>query len=191
MQRIVHDEPRSLREQDANTPTWLEEFVFRLLAKEKSARFTSADEVVTILESELAYQQSPHADTEPARPWKRVHTVPKPTLPQRRRRPATMVAAALAVIGGVWLAYTRSPGLEGTEEHSRAHVPTSLDAPTVPSWDSDGMRHIQAAARSLEERARQTAIESDFDPWQHEANEIRQRLANAAATQDLWVLEPR
>jgi serine/threonine-protein kinase len=190
MQRIVHDEPRSLREQNANTPTWLEEFVFRLLAKEKSARFTTADEVVAILESELAYQQSPHAEAEPARGWRRAHRVPKPMLPLHGRRRVTRAAAALAVISGLWLASTWAPGPEGKQEDGSAHRHISDDEPTVPSWDSDGMREIQAAARSLEERTWQTAIESEFDPWQHQANEIRQRLAHAAAAEDLWVSEP-
>ena len=65
MQRIVHDQPRSLREQDANIPAWLEDFIFRLLAKEKSDRFATADEVVKILEGELAYQQGPQVEREP------------------------------------------------------------------------------------------------------------------------------
>ena len=73
MQRIVHDQPRSLREQDSNIPAWLEDFVFGLLAKDKSIRFAAADEVVMILESELAYQQSPHVTAQPSRGWKKVH----------------------------------------------------------------------------------------------------------------------
>ena len=62
MQRIVHDQPRSLREQVANIPVWLEDFIFRLLSKEKSDRFANADEVVKILEGELAYQQGPQVE---------------------------------------------------------------------------------------------------------------------------------
>jgi serine/threonine-protein kinase len=191
MHRIVHDQPRSLREQDASIPGWLEDFVFALLAKEKSARFATADDVVKILENELAYQQSAHAGAEPARSWRRARGAAKHTLPLRRRAATVGVVAALAMIGSLWIVYAWAPDPKGKQEDSSAYLHTTADEPTVPSWDFDGMREIQAAARSLEKRARQTRLDAELDPWQQQAYEIRQRLANVAASHDLWIAEPR
>ena len=59
MQRIVHEPPRAIREQNPLVPGWLEEFVLRLLEKDKAARFASAEECASILQEELAKLNNP------------------------------------------------------------------------------------------------------------------------------------
>jgi serine/threonine protein kinase len=190
MQRIVHDQPRSLREQDANIPAWLEDFVFRLLAKDKSYRFTTADEVVKILESELAYQQSPLAEHEPARVWRRTFRRLAPQRELRLRR-AVMIGSAviLAVISGFWLAHVWTLSARGKQESGGASLRIAANESTVPLWDFDGMRETLAVARELETQSRRMPVNSEPDSWQQQTGKIRQRIAQISANQDLWSSE--
>lgn len=63
MRRITDDQPRSIREQNALIPEWLERVVMRLLEKDRESRFQSAEELAQILEQCLAHVQKP--TTEP------------------------------------------------------------------------------------------------------------------------------
>ena len=63
MRRITDEQPRSIREQNALIPEWLERVVMRLLEKDREARFQSAEELAQILEQCLAHLQKP--TTEP------------------------------------------------------------------------------------------------------------------------------
>ncbi|MFN7876560.1 MAG: serine/threonine-protein kinase, partial [Pirellula sp.] len=63
MRRITDEQPRSIREQNALIPEWLERVVMRLLEKDRESRFQSAEELAQILEQCLAHTQKP--TTEP------------------------------------------------------------------------------------------------------------------------------
>ena len=63
MRRITDEQPRSIREQNALIPEWLERVVMRLLDKDRESRFQSAEELAQILEQCLAHVQKP--TTEP------------------------------------------------------------------------------------------------------------------------------
>jgi hypothetical protein len=65
----------------------------------------------------------------------------------------------------------------------------SANEPTVPLWDFDGMRETMAAARAMESRSRPTLLNSDPDFWQQQTAQIRQRVADVTANQDLWNAE--
>jgi eukaryotic-like serine/threonine-protein kinase len=67
MQRIVHEEPRSICEQVPLSPDWLERFIFKLLSKKAGARFSDATSVATLLESEIAYAENPSQNKKPLR----------------------------------------------------------------------------------------------------------------------------
>jgi hypothetical protein len=69
LQRIAHDEARSIREQNPEVPVWLEAIILRLLAKEKSLRFQTAEEVAEAFEQELAHVQNPVGARAPLRAW--------------------------------------------------------------------------------------------------------------------------
>ena len=186
MQRIVHDQPRSLREQDANIPVWLEDFIFRLLSKEKSDRFATADEVVKILEGELAYQQGPQAEREPSRIWRKTRSASISRQTRRRRQSTTIaVAVALAAISGVWIVSKLIHSAVDPEVPA-ANVSVSANEPSVPLWDFDGMREAIAAARAMEAQSRPTLLNSEPDLWQQKSAQIRKRVAEVAANQDLW-----
>ncbi|QDV25723.1 serine/threonine-protein kinase [Aureliella helgolandensis] len=76
LRRITDNEPRSLREVSAAIPTWLEGIVRKLLAKDLSDRFQTAEEVAELLEQCLAHVQQPTAVSLPERCQKLLgHTV--------------------------------------------------------------------------------------------------------------------
>lgn len=59
MRRITDESPRSIREQNANIPEWLEAIVMKLLSKSREDRFASAKEVAELLEDCLAHVHQP------------------------------------------------------------------------------------------------------------------------------------
>jgi serine/threonine-protein kinase len=67
MQRIVHEEPRSICEQMSEIPEWLECFILKLLAKKTIDRFPDAMTVAGLLEVEAAYAENPTQFTKPER----------------------------------------------------------------------------------------------------------------------------
>lgn len=66
LRRIRETSPRSIREINADIPEWFERIVMRLLARDISGRFGSADEVATLLEQCLAHVQQPMSVSLPA-----------------------------------------------------------------------------------------------------------------------------
>ena len=67
MQRIVHEEPRSICEQSTSIPEWLEAFIFKLLSKKTGDRFPDAITVATLLEKEIAHAENPSQNAKPIR----------------------------------------------------------------------------------------------------------------------------
>ncbi len=61
LRRITDDTPRPIRETNASIPQWLDRIVMKLLAKSREDRYSSADEVHTLLERCLAHVQQPTA----------------------------------------------------------------------------------------------------------------------------------
>ena len=61
MRRITDDEPRSIRSINEDIPEWLECFVIKLLSKDPSERFESAQQTAELLRDSLAHLQHPTA----------------------------------------------------------------------------------------------------------------------------------
>jgi serine/threonine protein kinase len=59
IQRVCHEEPRSIRQLNPDIPEWMCQIVERLLAKDPKARFASAADLVTELQRRLTALQSP------------------------------------------------------------------------------------------------------------------------------------
>ena len=59
LRRVTDDDPRPLREVNADVPGWLEAIIFRLLAKDPCERFPSAEDVADLLSRHLAHLQHP------------------------------------------------------------------------------------------------------------------------------------
>ena len=66
LRRVCDDQPRPIREINAEIPPWLEAIVAKLLAKKPADRFQTAAEVGELLSQHLAHVQNPAAAPFPA-----------------------------------------------------------------------------------------------------------------------------
>jgi len=178
MQRIVHDQPRAIREQNPQIPAWLEEFIFQLLAKDKSARISTAADVVQILEKELAFLQNPASSTEPPRGWRKPTTVSSDILSRSRRR-WTMAITGITLAVLLPLAWVNRDAflLQGHDQkdpHSTREETYRRNL--VPLWETDGMSVAKDAAANLEANWKAIDAQSNFDPWQMNVESIQRKL---------------
>ena len=150
MQRIIHDAPRSIREQNPTIPEWLEEFIWRLMAKERVARFTSANETVEFLERELAYLQSPALVAQPGRPW----VGKKQSLRRWYGWRWGIGVSAVAVCAVLGVSMWNRPARESPDEKS-----------ALARAESKGTDVVDAS-RPQPTPAAETA---EFDPWESES----------------------
>lgn len=176
LQRIVHEEPRRIREQNPSVPFWLEGFIARLMAKDCEARFQSAAEVAELLERELAHLQNPGLAPAPARPW----------LPRRRMftdssahsSRAALIAAGIAAAALVVVAW-RPWDVADPEEpasHGETAVVHDLQPATVPLWNADGADAVQRFAVALESQSFGQAPSPSADMWSSEVLDLQRRI---------------
>jgi serine/threonine protein kinase len=146
LRRVIEDEPRPLREVNADVPAWLAAVVARLHAKDPACRFTSAAEVADLLGRCLAHVQQPDA----------VPLPPIPGVPPRRRprRVLRWVAvgslACAALLGPFkWDVFRQDDPFRDSKDRGRerAVAPTGAE----PPWEQPA---IDAA---LQQMARQAA----------------------------------
>ncbi len=193
MQRIIHHEPRSLRQQNPTVPTWLEQFIQRLLCKAPDKRFQSAEQVASILRLELAHLQNPTQVKQPSRDW-----VWRPVLSNRYRTRLVASLAAVLLIMAVsiptflLLRGTGSPGVtnggsmstvneavpanNAVTLHDGTELPdnsTGESFDDIPLWEVDGLQQAQTRITELEDSF--YGID-DHDPWSQDANRLRQQL---------------
>jgi serine/threonine protein kinase len=194
MQRIVHDSPRPIREQNPLVPGWLEQFIFRLLEKDKTRRFGSSEETARLLREELAHLQNPSHVPEPKRSWSGLETAKRRTTSRRKLIGICGVLVALILAGGLALWF--HPGPDSTSGNDRDKTAASTNRDTspldmkpetaepeealAPLWMSDGTRDARDLAERLE--ARWHAGEGAArDRWPQQAARLRQRLAQMSA----------
>ncbi len=123
--RCVCEQPAgSVREQNTAIPSWLEELIERLMAKNPAERIQSASEVAALLESYLAHLQQPA-------------TMPAPPLPDRSRTRASrnawsigaLLAACLGVLVLVGIGLFGFPGQGGGETNLHPQASADSSAP--------------------------------------------------------------
>lgn len=85
IQKIIHDHPPSPTELNSDLPPLLSDIIEKLLEKNRSDRFQSANEVKELLKQYLSHLQQPLRVAKPGRVWTR-----------RRRRTRNLVFAGLA-----------------------------------------------------------------------------------------------
>jgi serine/threonine protein kinase len=66
LRRVSDDQPRPLREINPDVPAWLEALIARLMAKDPSDRYQTADEAFDVLKKCLAHVQQPLTSPLPA-----------------------------------------------------------------------------------------------------------------------------
>jgi serine/threonine protein kinase len=183
MQRIVHDQPRSIREQNPHIPDWLEQFILRLLAKDRSARFPSAQEVVGILHQELACLQKPERSVAPHREWL-ADRASNPLC--RRKRAAIAAAGVLAIVAlGAGLVHWLGPQdpLKSQAEYRQQQSAATAGEPahvkpTALLWDADGTRAVRDLANAVETSLHGALDRESTDAWRADVQRLRRQLAD-------------
>lgn len=176
MQRVVRDRPRSICEQNAQIPHWLQRLTFLLLEKDPDRRINSADELATILRDELSYLTNPGQLRAPARRW-------LATVPRRRwtRWGWLGAATAAAVLAAAMLrpVADRSPPPENapdtatkTADNGSQMQPSAADGALL--WELDGTREAQRRTQLLEDALRQP--QPSNDRWQSDVIEVQIEL---------------
>lgn len=69
MKKVCASHPRSIRDSNGDIPIWLDAFIAKLHAPCLDDRFESADEVAKLLETELAFLNTPTTVCKPSREW--------------------------------------------------------------------------------------------------------------------------
>jgi serine/threonine protein kinase/Tol biopolymer transport system component len=100
LQRVCTEEPRPIREVNAEIPDWLCAIVARLMAKDPAARFQSAAEVADLLGRHLAHLQQPALAARPE-----TVAIPKPRKPRHVSVLAIVLVIVLAVVIPVVLVF--------------------------------------------------------------------------------------
>ena len=100
IRRVCDDEPRPIREVNAEIPPWLESIVQKLLSKNPAHRFQTAAEVAELLSQHLAHEQNPSSMARPAT----VFPTPAPKLasdpgPSSSSLPMALLVVIAAVVG--------------------------------------------------------------------------------------------
>jgi serine/threonine protein kinase len=190
LQRIVNDEPRTIREQNPGVPEWLEAFIGKLMAKDREERFQSAAEVAEVLERELAHLQNPSISAAPLRTWmprKTRLTASRPTAFSRRAAYAAALCAALLATVSIWRpwqsgdANDQGGGISGASAKADADSSlATLQPPTVPLWGADGAADVAAFGVQLEADLFDFPASPPSDPWPGEVAAIRGKLAELA-----------
>ena len=77
LNRIINDNPRSIRATNADVPEWLDRIVCKLLSKSPEDRFATASEVNEVLQGWYAHLQQPETIAAPQLETQRDHAAPK------------------------------------------------------------------------------------------------------------------
>lgn len=191
MQKIVHDEPKPLREYRSDTPSWLGSFVAKLLEKKAENRFQTARDVAEALEAELNYIQNPGTSAEPKRAWlthshavatEALNTLELSTL--SRWGMSTLLVCLLFVVGwSVVDRFSRDANVESNRDVDRSAEIKPQPEPTkrieiqmVPLWNNDGFREfsIQLENSKLDYGNYEEPLS---DTWKYEVEILRRKMA--------------
>jgi serine/threonine-protein kinase len=181
MQRIVHDTPRPIRQSRSDVPTWLEQLIDKLLAKNPDHRFATASEVSKALEDELAFLQNPSSSVAPHRDWLSDSTSTdrwSTSIHWRRWSIASMVLAVAAIT--VW-------GIVAPRWNSTSsQIVTPYQASQrividVPLWGSDGYQAVRDRLDAMNQIHPNT--DSGFeDGWWTEVRNVESQLKQFEGT---------
>jgi serine/threonine protein kinase len=104
IKRVCEDEPRSLRENNPEIPTWLEAVIFKLLEKDPGDRFQSAREVGELLGKHLSHLHDPGSTPFPGK---------LQVEPTRRKlaHPRLVASVAVIVLALLTVGFTEAVGV--------------------------------------------------------------------------------
>jgi hypothetical protein len=188
LQRIVHDEPRPVRDANPGVPAWLEAFIERLMAKDRDERFQSAGDVAELLSRELAHLQDPRRHPAPARPWLPRRSAWRRFATQRSRSALAMAAAVVGVTALAWQLVGWVGGPPATQQGPAVGTRQPAGPPYEPStatmWTADGFEAAAQFANALEAdmldgKTIGAPDPGSLDPWSADVIRLRQGVGMA------------
>jgi serine/threonine-protein kinase len=181
LRRVTDDNPRPVRESNADVPAWVEVILGKLMAKDPAARIQTAAEAAELLEKCLAHVHQPQS-------------VPLPSIlgldrPVRRWLRPVIVAGALAASAGVILTLSLSAGPAGPagpnlggDAPPAAGTPLVAEDPVRSAGSTKKAEAIEQELAAIRERA--AAVEADVLGWSmgrpSAANPIDREIAQTA-----------
>lgn len=177
MQRIVHEDPRPLRDLNMAIPVWLDQFIRKLMSKNPEDRFASADDAWQILQTELAILQDPVK--EHVRTWIPRYQSTSATTGLRKWRLAGMALLGLlecALLAGVpnepaaWFGLFHSSTNESHSDHQLRR------STIIESWDEEEILNLQRTVKQIEEDFYSPSRSMSPDVWDTQILELRQRM---------------
>lgn len=169
MHRIVHDKPNPIREANPAIPSWLEQFILRLLEKTPSRRFESTRQVIDLLALEL--QELQRSSTSAKRhTWRRQYVHRDSRVFRRRSIAALLGVAAIsaALLLAPWIGsspQTNSSDLQQGPGSVQSHAPSEFP------WNDDAsLAPIRAGIDAVESDLRRNP--QTEDEWRRSIDEI-------------------
>ncbi len=148
LRKVTDSEPRSMREQNADVPAWLDKLTSKLMAKAASERYANANEVSDLLRQCLAQVQQPMAQSIPV---SLQDDAPK----TRKRFVYSGVAVIVICIGAsAWLSPIKLPVFH--DSNSELSLPTV----TLPDTPSAAIRAV-VIDRDLSQQLGELSTEVD------------------------------
>src|SRR5579863_6335403 len=184
MQRIVHDEPRSIREHNPSIPDWLDQFIGRLLSKDRAGRFETANDVVGLLQEYVAHMQRPEAVPAPSRGWAR-RAGSSSSQTSRRKIAGVLVLAVmlLSLCITFWPNFRTITPIAGPSDGATLDLPGAPAdrLPAVALWDADGTKELRAATEQLQSAWRNLSPMNMPDTWSNEIGGFADSMARLSA----------
>jgi hypothetical protein len=158
LRRVSDDHPRPLRKINPDVPPWLESLIARLMAKEPSDRYQTADEAFDVLKKCLAHVQQPLSTSLPAglQPRTRV----------RRGNTVMLMAVAFFAIALVPTAIAVRTWLSSPRDSSATTKPSFPgDSPDLDPWQAgpadDKIRQLIDQSHFLAEQTKKDMLRTD------------------------------
>jgi serine/threonine protein kinase len=173
MHRIVHDKPSPIRDANPAVPSWLEQFILRLLEKNPSRRFESTRQVIELLALELQDLQR-SSTTAKRHTWRRQY-VHRDSRALRRRSIAAPLGVAV-ISAALFLApWIGSSPQTDSSDLQRGAESTQSQAPSEFRWNDDAsLAPIRAGIDAVQSDLRRDSKAED--QWRSSMNEIEAEM---------------
>ncbi len=173
MQRIVHDTPRGVVQQNSETPAWLESFIARLMSKTREQRFQDAATVAQILEREIAHHQNPGSIREPVREW----IVDRELTPTQNKIIRWLTAALFVIaIAGATYGVIKQIRFSKTDTTQHIQKPLTLAPVEIPAWNDAEIQSAQVKAASLWAELHQPPSDANENRFDQQLRSARKRV---------------
>jgi serine/threonine protein kinase len=173
LRRVCDEAPRPLREINPEIPSWLESLIARLMAKDRSERYQTADEAFDVLKKCLAHVQQPLSSPLPpglgARPRKRAT--------KQAWKPVAILASIVCVGAAIILSASWSkPGLD---PRSKPIVPSAAAPLPSESWPAGPAGDT---IQQLIDRSRERAQQMEKDVMRRETGPAADLISARASS---------